>query len=266
MDIVLVIEGLLIGCLLGLTGAGGSVIAIPALMLSQHWTVLQAAPVGLMTATVGSFVGAMQGLLRHVVRYRAAVWIALISIPFARLGISVSQLLSPSWLSFIFSLIMLWVGYRTFSKSGQEEIEALCKIDQDTGRFIWTRKTAGVLATIGIMVGFLTGLLGVGGGFVVVPILRKFTELDIKNIIGTSLFIVFLVGTLSVGLHVLDGYRFPVGVTVTFIASAVVGVLVGRSLTDRISARKVQQIFALTVIGVAFYLLAEALPQLGISL
>ena len=72
---MLILEGLAIGTLLGLTGAGGGILAVPALMASQGWTVAQAAPVGLLAVTLAALVGTVEGLFKRIVRYRAALWI-----------------------------------------------------------------------------------------------------------------------------------------------------------------------------------------------
>ena len=81
----LILEGLIIGGLLGLTGAGGGILAVPALMLSQGLTVAQAAPIGLLAVTLSAMVGMLEGLFKKIVRYRAALWIALMSIPTAHI-------------------------------------------------------------------------------------------------------------------------------------------------------------------------------------
>lgn len=109
------------------------------------------------------------------------------------------------------------------------------------------------------MAGLLTGLLGVGGGFVIVPALRKFTDLDTRSIVATSLMIIFLIGGVSITAHVLDGFQYPVSVTLTFVLACIVGMLIGRSLMHRIESNRVQKIFATTVIGVAVYLIYSAL-------
>lgn len=61
---ILVLEGSVIGLLLGMTGAGGGILAVPALMLSQGWTVSQAAPVGLLAVTLAAMLGASEGLIK----------------------------------------------------------------------------------------------------------------------------------------------------------------------------------------------------------
>jgi uncharacterized membrane protein YfcA len=65
--LTLLLLGLIIGIILGLTGAGGGILAIPALMFSQGWSVTQAAPIGLMAVTSAAIVGAIEGLVRKLV-------------------------------------------------------------------------------------------------------------------------------------------------------------------------------------------------------
>jgi uncharacterized protein len=252
------LKGWFIGVLLGLTGAGGGILAIPALMASQGWTVAQAAPVGLLAVTLSALVGTFEGLFKRIVRYRAALWIALISIPSARYGVHLADIVSPVWLTLAFSLVMLIVAYRIFFNKVHDHGNAPCKVNQTTGRLIWNVKTASFLAGIGIVAGLLTGLLGVGGG-VIVPALRKFTDLDMRSIVATSLMIIFLIGGVSISAHVLDGFQYPVSVTLTFVLACIVGMLIGRSLMQRIDSNKVQKIFATTVVGVAMYLIYSAL-------
>lgn len=257
----LILEGLVIGVLLGLTGAGagGGILAVPALMASQGWTVAQAAPVGLLAVTLSALVGTFEGLFKRIVRYRAALWIALISIPSARYGVHLADIVSPVWLTLAFSLVMLIVAYRIFFNKVTDHGNAPCKVNQTTGRLIWNVKTASFLAGIGVVAGLLTGLLGVGGGFVIVPALPKFTDLDMRSIVATSLMIIFLIGGVSISAHVLDGFQYPVSVTLTFVLACIVGMLIGRSLMQRIDSNKVQKIFATTVVGVAMYLIYSAL-------
>ena len=112
---------------------------------------------------------------------------------------------------------------------------------------------------MGVIAGLLTGLLGVGGGFIIVPLLRKFTDLDMRSIVATSLMIIFLIGGVSISAHVLDGFQYPMAVTITFVLACIVGMLLGRTLVHRMNSNTVQKVFATTVIGVAFYLIYTAI-------
>ena len=73
------------------------------------------------------------------------------------------------------------------------------------------------------------------------------------------LMIIFLIGGVSISAHGLDGFQYPVSVTLTFVLACIVGMLIGRSLMHRIESNRVQKIFATTVIGVAIYLIYSAL-------
>lgn len=256
--LLLIIEGLVIGCLLGLTGAGGGILAVPVLMASQGWTVAQAAPVGLLAITLAALIGTVQGLFNKIVRYRAAIWIALISIPSARYGVHLSHIVEPLWLTLAFAIVMLIVAYRIFFNKINDFENPPCKVSLSTGRFIWNIKTASVLGGLGVIAGLLTGLLGVGGGFVIVPALRKVTNLDMYSIVATSLMIIFLIGGLSISIHVLDGFQYPVEITLTFVMSCILGMLIGRRMINSISIKMVQKIFATTVTVVAAYLIFSA--------
>ncbi|TXJ06713.1 MAG: sulfite exporter TauE/SafE family protein [Acinetobacter sp.] len=256
---LLILEGLAIGCLLGLTGAGGGILAVPALMASQGWSVAQAAPVGLLAITLSAFIGTIQSFIQKIVRYRAALWIALLSIPSARYGVQLSHIISPMWLSLGFSVVMFIVAYRLLTNKVTDFENPPIKVNQNTGRIIWNVKTASVLGFIGIIAGLLTGLLGVGGGFVIVPALRKATDLDMQSIVATSLMIIFLVGGLSISIHVLEGFQYPLEVTLSFVIACIIGMLIGRQLIRRISPRIVQQIFASTVALVATYMVFSSL-------
>ena len=256
---MLILEGLAIGTLLGLTGAGGGILAVPALMASQGWTVAQAAPVGLLAVTLAALVGTVEGLFKRIVRYRAALWIALISIPSARYGVHLAGIVPPMWLTLAFSLVMFIVAYRIFFNKVNDQINPPCKVNQNTGRIIWNVKTAALLGGVGVIAGLLTGLLGVGGGFIIVPLLRKFTDLDMRSIVATSLMIIFLIGGVSISAHVLDGFQYPMAVTITFVLACIVGMLLGRTLVHRMNSNTVQKVFATTVIGVAFYLIYTAI-------
>ena len=80
-----------------------------------------------------------------------------------------------------------------------------------------------------------------------------------RSIVATSLMIIFLIGSVSISAHVLDGFQYPVSVTLTFVLACIIGMLIGRSLIPLIKSNQIQKVFATTVIGVAIYLIYSAL-------
>ena len=255
------ILGALIGAILGLTGAGGGILAVPALAWGMHWTMQQAAPVALIAVAFGAAVGALEGLRHGLVRYKAAALIALSGFPWVYLGQTLAHTLPESVLQNGFSMVMLWVAWRLYRQVGRpSDIEldvsrTRARIDPETGKFVWTLPTAAVLAIIGGTTGLLTGLLGVGGGFVMVPLLRRFTGLPIQGVVATSLMVIALVGASGVASAVLIHTAVPWRAAAVFSATTVIGMLLGRRLIQRIAPHHVQTVFAAVLAMVALGLL-----------
>ena len=174
--------GVLVGAILGLTGAGGGILAVPALVVGLGWSMQQAAPVALIAVAGGAAVGAAAGLRNNLVRYKAAILMATVGVPFTLWGNRAAQLLPQRTLLVLFAAVMLLVAgrlllqMRTLQVEDEHDRLRLGRLDPSTGRFAWTWSTAALLGSIGAVTSFLTGLLGVGGGFVIVPMLRRFTN------------------------------------------------------------------------------------------
>lgn len=252
--------GLCVGIVLGLTGAGGGILAVPALMFSQGWTVAQAAPIGLLAVTGAAMIGAGEGFYYKLVRYRAAFLMALAGVPMTPLGLAAAQRVSAQWLAALFGLTMLIVAIRLLKRAAERhEATAPCHINPDTGRLQWTAKTVVIMSMIGAFTGFLTGLLGVGGGFVLVPALRKLTDISMHGIVATSLLVIALVGSGSIVVSILQGHHFPMAVALPFIMATAAGMFFGRLLIRHLPQHAVQRLFALLVIGVASLMFYRAL-------
>ena len=254
--------GVLVGIVLGLTGAGGGILAVPALVIGLGWTMQQAAPVALIAVVVAATIGTIEAFSRRLVRYRAAGLMALCGIPFTLLGVQAAQQLSQRWLTIIFALVMLLVAARQLqsgkiaSADGGDEYPAVpVHMNVATGRIAWTWPTAAIIAGIGAVTGLLSGLLGVGGGFVIIPALKKWTEVSMQGITATSLMVIALVGSGGVVSALLHGVTLPTVLTLLFTAATVVGMLIGRYLIRQLNATQIRNGFASLVIVVAVSLL-----------
>ncbi|GAC1411516.1 MAG: sulfite exporter TauE/SafE family protein [Burkholderiaceae bacterium] len=261
--LISVILGVIVGGILGLTGAGGGILAVPALVVGMGWPMQQAAPVALIAVAGSAAIGAAEALRRCLVRYKAAVLMAVAGVPVTGVGIRVAQALPQRVLLGLFACVMLVVAARLFMQARQATQDAdreyrLAQINPATGRFTWTWPTAVLLAAIGAATGFMTGLLGVGGGFVIVPMLRRFTNVSMHGIVATSLLVIALVGFGGVITSVAHGTTFPMALTVYFTLATAVGMLLGRLLSSRLSARHVQMGFAGVLVVVALGLLIKA--------
>lgn len=257
--LISLLSGLLVGAVLGITGAGGGIFAMPALMAGMGWTPQQAAPVALVTVAGSAMLGTIDGWYRRLVRYRAAIVIALAGIPMTGAGSWVAHRSSPVLLILLFAGVMLTVAWRLARASGSTVASAYpVSLHEHTGRFVWTINTWLLFLTLGMVTGFLTGLLAVGGGFIIVPLLRRFTPLPLNSCIATSLMIVTLVSTGGIVTAVMQGLSLPMPFTLWYVLSAVAGMFTGRSLNHHLPEYIVQKVFAGLLVIVALGMIFNA--------
>lgn len=247
--------GVLIGLVMGVTGAGGGVLAVPALVSGMAWSMQQAAPVALIAVALGATLGAFEGWRKGLVRYRAAVLMVLCGLPFAFLGVLVAYRLPQRGLQALFAAVLLIVALRLMRQTQadwREKIDRkLAHVDPTTGRFRWTWTSGSLFAGIGALAGFMAGLLGVGGGFVIVPALRRFTDVSMHAAVATSLMVIALVGCGSVAAALGQGAQLPLPETALFAIATAGGVGLGRGLSPRLSEAAVQRAFALVLLVAA---------------
>lgn len=268
--IIVAVLGVFIGATMGLTGAGGGILAVPVLVAGMHWSMQQAAPVALIAVSAGAAVGAIDGFKHKLVRYKAAILMSICGVPITRLGQNWASVLPQYILLGGFSLLMLVVSWRFYEQSKQknkaldEDFLRLAFIHSETGKFVWTPLAAIVLGAIGALTGLMTGLLGVGGGFLIVPLMRRFTHLAIPGIVATSLFVITLVGAGGVMNAVLSGAELPHLETASFITAMICGMLLGRSVSRKLKSEQVQRGFALLLAFVSVYMLVKAYLSLSV--
>ncbi|HEY3487046.1 MAG TPA: sulfite exporter TauE/SafE family protein [Gammaproteobacteria bacterium] len=257
--LISILLGTVVGSLFALTGAGGAVIGVPLLILSLPLSVAQAAPVALVAVSLSAWIGAIAGLKAGTVRYKAAALIAAAGGPMTLLGLWVAYRTPDALLTLIFSGILAYIAFimwRGRSASGPLLPDehgfgrAPCVIQIETGRLAWNWSCVRILALSGAGAGFLSGLLGVGGGFLVVPALSKATELSMQSVVATCLAVVALISTTTVFFAVVDG-RINWAIALPFAAGAAIGMLAGRRLAPRIPGHILQKAFALIALMIA---------------
>ncbi|WP_338011440.1 sulfite exporter TauE/SafE family protein [Cupriavidus sp. IDO] len=119
-----------------------------------------------------------------------------------------------------------------------------CQLDSRTGRFVWTASWTRALTLSGVGAGILSGLLGVGGGFVIVPALKKATNAPLHAIVATSLAVISLVsasGVISTAIAVRMNWQ----VGVPFAAGTMIAMLAAWRIASRLSGHRLQQGVAL---------------------
>ena len=258
--------GLIVGVIMALTGAGGGILAVPLLIFGAHLGVAEAGPIGLLAVGMAAALGAVLGLKAGMVRYRAALLIAGTGMVLSPAGLWLAHRTDNRWLSILFALIMLFVGLRTFRRAGKDgsnfphrlSAPPPCVRNEASGRFIWTSRCSRLLALSGGVAGLLSGLLGVGGGFVVVPALQRYTDLEMDSIVPTSLAVIALVSATGVTSSALAG-QLHWSVALPFALGSIAGMVGGRQVARRLAGAQIQKGFATVSVVVAAGMIAKAI-------
>ena len=249
---------------MGLTGAGGGILAVPLLVFGLQMSVTQAGPVGLLAVGISATLAALIGLGKGLVRYRAATLIAGTGILLAPLGVWLAQRLNTSVLGVIFAAVLAWVAYKTLKDAGavaagaeQIRLAPPCLRDAENGRFVWTSKCAQFLTVSGAIAGLLSGLLGVGGGFIMVPALHRYTDLTTRSVVATSLAVIALVSLAGVGSSITTG-QLDLAVALPFALGAAVGMGAGTVLSTRLSQKNLKLSFAVICAAVSIAMVVKS--------
>lgn len=262
MSIALLL-GTLIGITLGLTGAGGGILAVPALVVGLNFPMTQATPIALIAVGAAALIGALAGLRQGIVRYKAALLMAVVGSAASPAGRWIALQLSGEVLTVVFSAVMILVAYRMYCQARASSDEASddlipknCQLSQVTGKFVWNLRTAITLSVIGLVSGLFTGMLGVGGGFVIVPALRHYSNASIHTIVATSLMVIALISATTVVGALSNGVDIG-SLGLAFVGAVMAGMLVGRVASPHVPAKRLQQGFAAISVLVAALLLAK---------
>lgn len=255
--------GVVIGLLLALTGAGGGILAVPLLVFGVHLGVAQAGPIALMAVGMAAGIGALLGLRAGTVRYKAALLIAGAGMLLSPVGLWLAGRIDNRWLSLVFAVVLLYVAWKTWrgargpASTGAPAVAPVCARSPATSRFIWTRPCALALGLSGTVAGFLSGLLGVGGGFVMVPVLKRYTDLTMQSVVATSLAVIALVSVTGVAASAASG-AVDWNIALPFSGGAIAGMLAGRTVSARLAGPQLQMGFAAIAAIVALTMMARA--------
>lgn len=283
-----ILLGLFVGAVLAITGAGGAILSIPLLMF-MHMSIGEAAPIGLFALAMAASIASMIGLKKGQLRYKSAALMASFGMLVAPIGVWLSTRVSVNLLSMAFAAVLVFVGGRIVmdfvkhrdndalitSQAGQQEtllpnltkseamnkLAAVCQINPMTSRLFWTAACTLRLSVTGVMAGLLSGLLGVGGGFVIVPALSQVSNFNMATIIATSLTVVALVSSAGFLSYAVAG-NVDWSLAFIFAAATVSGLMLVNLFAHRIPSQTAQLGFAVFAIVIAMKMVAQAIGAL----
>lgn len=237
-----------IGLTLGLLGGGGSILTVPALVYLVGQSPQVAVTASLVIVGVNSLLGAYFHRAQGTLNWRVALTFGGVGMAAAYWSAGLSQLFSSTVLLILFALLMMVVGtLMILRKTPQEESQRPHR---------WP-----VILLSGAGVGLLTGFLGVGGGFLIVPALVMLVGLPMRQAVGTSLVIIAMNSLAGLLGHLGQGTLDYVTIAL-FVVAGLGGTFAGTALTKVIRAEQLRRLFAGFVIVLALFLLYDNLPKL----
>lgn len=248
--------GFLIGLSLGALGGGGSIIAVPALVYAAGQDARGATATSLLLVGVASLVGITGHWRAGRVRLGTGIVFGLVGAGGSIAGSALNREVDPDLLLLAFAGLVLVAAWRmltacpTCTKVGEQR-ELTLGAAAAGGRTI-DLGTALVVFLAGTGVGFLTGLFGVGGGFVIVPALALVLKLPMPQAIGTSLVVIVVNSAVALSTR-LATTSIDWHITIPFTVAAIAGVLTGGRIADRLDATRSLRWFAGLLVGVALY-------------
>jgi uncharacterized membrane protein YfcA len=269
--LVTVAFGGLVGVALGLTGGGGSIFAVPILIYGLGVAPANAMAISLVAVTATAIVGTIQSLRYKLIVWQPSLLFALGGIAGAPTGAAVAHQVESSWLTAGFALLALTVGLLMWhvSRAHPEQATAvraqslgagngpICVLAPD-GQLRFTAPCAIVLAIIGVATGFLSGLFGVGGGFIIVPALVLVTRMGVHRAVATSLFVISVIGAAgATGVIWHDTIAWKV--LLPFAAGGALMMFATRLFAARIAGPRLQRVLAVAIVAVGVSMLVENL-------
>jgi uncharacterized membrane protein YfcA len=239
--------GFAIGLALGLLGGGGSILTVPVLVYVIGQDPRTAVTASLAIVGANSVSGVMMHRSQGTLNWRVALLFGGAGMLMAFFAARLSKSFSPVALLLAFAVLMLVVG-------------SVMLLQKKTADHAGVSRGPLVILAAGAGVGLLTGFLGVGGGFLIVPALVLLVGLPMRQAVGTSLLVIAM--NSASGLLGHWGDAINLSVVAVFAASGITGAFIGARLSGRIQADRLRQLFAVFVLTLGCYLLFDNFGKL----
>jgi len=260
------IIGVVIGLVLGLTGAGGSIFAVPLLILLVSLPVNEAVGIALGAVAISALYGTINNW-----RYKSILWVPAMILGVcgalsAPVGKMLGAQLSPTILLVGFNVLAILVALsmwrqsikhpelvrvvRSGKTSTDNFVVPVCRMSKP-GLFKWHPRCIGSLVIGGLVVGLLTGLFGVGGGFLIVPLILFLTQVSMQQAVGTSLLIITVVSGAGFFSYAMTSSNLDVQLLIWLAAGGLLGMFMGNLVGHKIAGPQLQKVFSLSLVIVA---------------
>ena len=272
---MLLLIGIVIGLVLGLTGAGGSVFAVPLLMIIAGLDIHQAIGLSLLAVAASASFGSIRNGRQQTVLWLPAIMLSVSGIAIVPVGQWLASQLSASLLIIGFSVLAILIAARMWRLSVNQPDQAvvtrasdfsgadsdglLCRFSP-TGQFQMRPRCISGLFAGGMLVGLLSGMFGVGGGFLIVPLLLFVSQINMIQAVSTSLIVISVISSIGFISHSFlnwqSGVMLPVEWLLWILAGGIGGMFLGQKMTSKIANARLQKLFSLALVLMVLTMMA----------
>ncbi|MBT0606741.1 sulfite exporter TauE/SafE family protein [Aequorivita echinoideorum] len=249
---------LFIGLVLGLIGGGGSILTVPILVYALSFNPVIATAYSLFVVGTTSLVGALKNMMKGRVNFKTAIIFAIPaftavyvtraylipSIPLQLFEIGDFTVTKNLAIMIFFAVIMLLASI-TMIRNGNKKLDN--KIPEKKSNHF-------LLMAQGFFIGIITGMVGAGGGFLIIPALVLLARLPMKNAVATSLFII-AINSLIGFLGDVQNYSIDWYFLILFTSISVIGIFIGIWLNNFIDGKKLKKAFGWFVLIMGIYII-----------
>jgi uncharacterized membrane protein YfcA len=245
--LLLVIFGFFIGILASMTGVGGGVFIVPILTFFYDFRVNGATGTSLTAIIFTAIASTINYARQKRIYYKTGLLLAVTAAPGAYLGGWIAKITQEQLLGLIFGVFLILVAARMIvSLARRKEVDKTLPVKTDA-ELVRSGKIIIVGVALGFFGGFASGLLGIGGGTLIVPIMAFALGMPIHLATATSMFTMIFTATSGVAEYYQAGLvNFPIALL--FAAGTVVGAQVGAFTSKKISNRNLTVIFSIMLI------------------
>ncbi len=250
--------GLLIGLVIGGLGGGGGVLTVPLLVYVLGQSAQDATTGSVVIVGVTAVAGVLARGRSGSVQWRTGLMLGAAGIPAAALGTLLNQRVAEPVLLLSFAALTVLAAVALIVDGGPDPDPPAA-----TGAVaVRTRPSTGVVVGCGLAIGFLTGFLGVGGGFLLVPVLVIVLRMPMVAAVGTSLLVIVINSTAAFGVRLGSAAELDWAVLVPFTVAAVLASFAGRRVAARFSGAALTRGFAVMLVVVGGFVAVESIVAL----
>ncbi len=260
MEIIGYTASVLIGISLGLIGGGGSILTVPVLVYLFGIDALLATEYSLFIVGISSAVGSITYFKKGLVNFKVALIFgapSIISIFLTRIyllpfipeelfSIKGFTITKNIFLLLIFAVLMILASYKMIKNKTSEDAE---ENEMNPNKAL-------LAASEGTIVGILTGLVGAGGGFMIIPALVNLLKVPVKTAIGTSLVIISLNSLIGFSSSI-NNAEIEWKLLITIAAIAVIGIIIGAQVSKKIDGKKLKPAFGWFILVMGIYIITR---------